>query len=300
MIENTVKQQDLGTTSLEDAVGTSAVEKAAELVEVSAQLLRLRSRVNSLDALGEFAFALSGDINDAIENNAFCYLYQPIISTANAAIEGYEALMRWQRRGEMVTPALFLPVAEETGAIQRIQQRLLDDVAQACAQAPPSAFIGINWSARQMLRASAASALIDRIKELGLDPRRIMIEIGARSTTVDPDLIVLCVQLLKDNGFQIALDGIGGHYASLSHLSRLPIDVVKLDTSLLTDGDNGERAVRILGGVIDFAHLMRTRVIAKGVETQQQVRTLQRLGCDLLQGHAIATPARVPQPEAGR
>jgi EAL domain-containing protein (putative c-di-GMP-specific phosphodiesterase class I) len=283
-------------TGLEDLVGASALDKTAELVNLSSQLLQMRARVSSLDALGEFALALSGEIDAAIESDAFCYMYQPIVSTGTAAIEGYETLLRWRRRRELVAPALFLPIAEATGAIHTIQQRLLDDLALACAQVSKRTFISINWSPRQLLKASAASALIDRVKELQIDPSRLMIEIAARSAAMDPDLIVLCVQLLKENGFQIALDGFGGHYASLSYLSRLPIDVVKLDASLIAEGEFNERALRILGGIIDFAHLMRTRVVAKGVETQPQARMLRRLGCDLLQGYATGAPARAPLP----
>src|SRR5579859_1240303 len=100
MSESTVKQWDSGEPRPKQ-LGPSALEKAAELVASSAQLLQMRARVNSLDALGEFAFALSGDINEAIENNAFCYFYQPIVSAATAAVEGFEALVRWQRRGEL-------------------------------------------------------------------------------------------------------------------------------------------------------------------------------------------------------
>jgi EAL domain-containing protein (putative c-di-GMP-specific phosphodiesterase class I) len=100
------------------------------------------------------------------------------------------------------------------------------------------------------------------------------------------------VQLLKETGFQIALDDFGGRYGSLAYVSRLPIDFIKLDPSLIIDVEHSERAARILSGVVDFAHQLGHRVIAKGVETQSQVRVLRRLGCDLLQGHAIGSPAR--------
>jgi len=272
-----------------------AAEQAVEIVGLAARLIRLRSCINDLDALDEFAIALTAEIDAALERGAFCYFYQPIVAAASGAIEGYEALIRWQRAGEAVAPALFLPIAEESGVIRTIQQLLLDEIAVAGAKLAPANFISLNWSPRQFLKASAVSALIDRVKELSIDPRRIVIEITARSTMIDPDLVYFCIQLLKDNGIQIALDDFGGHYGSLAYLGRLPIDLVKLDDALLSEVEHSERALRILSGVIDLAHSLGTRVIAKGVETQTQMRILRRLGCDLLQGHLVGAPAREPQ-----
>jgi EAL domain-containing protein (putative c-di-GMP-specific phosphodiesterase class I) len=277
------------------AIDLPAVEQAADIVSLAAQLLRLKTRVSDLEALDEFSRALTGEIHEAIDGRGFCYHYQPIVSSTTGAVEGYEALLRWHRRGEAVEPALFLPIAEEIGAMQAIQQRLLDDVALAYASIPTAAFISINWSPRQFLRASAVSALIDRVRELKLDPKRIMIEITARATPVDPDLVYLCVELLKESGFQVALDDLGGHHGSLSYLSQLPIDLVKLDSSLIAGVEQSSRVRQILAAIIDFVHQLGLRVVAKGVQTQIQVRTLRRLGCDLLQGRLLGTPAREPQ-----
>jgi EAL domain-containing protein (putative c-di-GMP-specific phosphodiesterase class I) len=231
-----------------------------------------------------------------MDRRGFCYHYQPIVSSTTGVVEGYEALLRWQRRGETMTPALFLPIAEEIGAMHGIQQRLLDDVALAYATIPTASFISINWSPRQFLRASAVSAMIDRVRELKLDPKRIIIEITARATPVDPDLVYLCLELLKDSGFQVALDDLGGHHSSLSYLSHLPIDLVKLDASLIANVERSSRVRQILAAIIDFVHQLGLRVIAKGVQTQVQIRTLRRLGCDLLQGQLLGAPAPEPQP----
>jgi EAL domain-containing protein (putative c-di-GMP-specific phosphodiesterase class I) len=270
-------------------------EQAVEIVGLAARLIRLKSRIGDLTALGEFAVTLMGEMEEALERDAFCYFYQPILSASSGLIEGYEALIRWRRGTEAVAPALFLPIAEETGAIRAIQQRLLDDVALASSKLAAPTFISINWSPRQFLKASAVSALIDRVAELKLDPSRLIIEITARSGMVDPDLVYFCVQLLKETGFQIGLDDFGGRYGSLAYVSRLPIDFIKLDPSLIAEVERSERAAGILGGVVDFAHQLGHRVIAKGIETQSQVRILRRLGCDLLQGHAIGSPAREPR-----
>ncbi len=282
-------------TAMDGAGGLVAAEQAVEIVNLAARLIRLKSRISDLTALGEFAVTLMGEMEEALERDAFCYFYQPILSASSGLIEGYEALIRWRRGGEAVAPALFLPIAEETGAIQAIQQRLLDDVALASSKLAAPTFISLNWSPRQFLKASAVSAMIDRVAQLKLDPSRLIIEITARSGMVDPDLVFFCVQLLKETGFQIALDDFGGRYGSLAYVSRLPIDFIKLDPSLIADVEHSERAADILAGVVDFAHQLGHRVMAKGIETQSQVRILRRLGCDLLQGHAIGSPAREPR-----
>ena len=229
------------------AAGLPAAAQAAELVRLAARLLRLKSRLkfgdvglgqaraahvpaatlnatghgarqasarNEFDALQEFAVVLISEIQQAIDRDAFCYFYQPIVGASSGIVEGYEALMRWRRGAQTVAPALFLPIAEETGSLGTMQQRLLDDVAKAWVQLAPPAFVSINWSPRQFLKASAASALIDRVKELKIDPKRIVIEITARSTVIDPDLVYFCIVLLKETGFQIALDDFGGNYGS--------------------------------------------------------------------------------------
>ncbi len=271
------------------------VEQAAEIVGLAARLVGLQSRINDLDALDDFAVTLMREIEEAIASEAFCYHFQPVVSAANGTLHGYEALVRWVRQGEAVRPALFLPIAEETGAIRTIQQHLLGQVAAVSARLPPPIFISLNWSPRQFLKASAVSALIDRIKELAIDPRRILIEITTRSAVVDPDLVYLCVLLLKDSGIQIVLDDFGGNCGSLSYRARLPVDFIKLDAALIAEVEHSERAVRVLAGIIDFAHSLGASIMAKGIETQTQLRILRRLGCDLLQGKAVGKPAREPQ-----
>jgi len=290
--DSTSLRWDSGT---DVAASRVTAEQAAEIVGLAAELLRLKSRIHDLNALDEFASAQLGEIHEAIGRDAFCYFYQPIISAATGLVEGHEALLRWQRRGEAFGPPLFLPIAEEAGSLAAIQQRLLDDVALAFAQVAPGGFISMNWSPRQFLKASAVSALIDRIKELKIDPARVVIEITARSTMIDPDLVYFSVQQLKDTGCRIALDDFGGPHGSLPYLSQLPVDLVKLDAALIADVERSERATRILSATVDFAHQLGAGVVAKGVETQQQVRILRRHGCDLLQGHAIGSPAREPR-----
>ena len=270
--------------------------RATELVSLAADLIRLKARVNDLGALERFTEALSRDLSEALVRNAFCYHYQPIVWASSSVVEGYETSLRWQRGSEHVVPALFLPIADELGSLQVIQHRLLAVLPAVFAGIAPTAFISINWSPRQFQQPSAASALIDRLRDLRLDPRRVIVEITTRTEPMDPEQIRFGVELLRDSGVQVALDEVGGPFSALSYLSQLPIDLVKLDDLLLNGIEHSQRAVRILAGVIDFVHHLGLRVVAKGVTTAQQTRTLRRLGCDLLQGHLFGAPARQPMP----
>lgn len=276
--------------------GSGDGARATELVALAAELIRLRSRINDLGALERFSEALSQDMSDALARQAFCYHYQPIVWGSSGVVEGYEASLRWRRGVEDVIPDLFLPLADELGFIQTIQQRLLSELPAAFATIPPTAFISINWSPRQFQRASAASALIDGLRALQLDPRRLIVEITTRTAPIDPELFRLGVELLRDAGVQVALDELGGAYSALQYLNHLPIDLVKLDGAMLNGIEHSQRAVRMLAGLIDFVHHLGIRVVAKGVTSATEVRTLRRLGCDLMQGHLFGRPARQPLP----
>jgi EAL domain-containing protein (putative c-di-GMP-specific phosphodiesterase class I) len=241
---------------------------------------------------------LVDEIRQAAARDAFHYVYQPIVSLSTGVIEAYEALIRWHRGEESVGPALFLPLAEEARLIGAIQQRLLDELADAQARLPKAVAVAINWSPVQLAQQHAVSALIDRVRELQIDPRRVTIEITERSVIADPELALAAVRRLKEVGFGIALDDFGSGYCSFSYLSLLPVDMIKIDCSLIAATDHSERAAIILDGVVEIAHRLGHRVVAEGVETAQQLRAVQRLGCDLAQGRALGAPTRQPMTES--
>jgi EAL domain-containing protein (putative c-di-GMP-specific phosphodiesterase class I) len=307
--------------------GASVEDPSPQIVRLAARLIRLQSHFKPRpDALGEpgkilafladpllersaeaasiellqgVATALNTAIVDAVERDAFFYEYQPVVSTANGALEGYEALVRWRRGDRAVSPDFFLPIAEETDAIVQMQQRLLDDVAAAYAQLAAPVSIGINWSPTQLSRVGAVSAFIDRIRELQIDPRRILIEVTERAVTIDPELAQANIARLKEQGFRIALDDFGRGYCGFAYLSRLPIDVIKIDSSLIDGLGQSARCAIILDGIVDIAHRLGYQVVAEGVETQEQFNVLRRSGCDSVQGKFIGYPSRHLLPNSG-
>ncbi len=245
-----------------------------------------------IEFLQGVALNLNAAICDGIRHDAFFYEYQPVVSTASGALEGYEALVRWRRGDRIVPPVFFLPVAEETGVIAQMQQRLLNDVAAAYAQLTAPLSIAINWSPTQLSRGGAVSAFIDRVRELHLDPRRIVIEVTERTVTIDPELAQANIKRLKDQGFLIALDDFGRGYCGFAYLSRLPIDIIKIDSSLVDGLGRSPRSAIVLDGIIDIARRLGYHVLAEGVETQEHFNALRRLGCNSVQGNFTGRPSR--------
>jgi len=290
-----------------DQDGERSVIEAIEdpsprLVRLAARLIRLQShfapRSHDLEFLRGVATTLDSAIVDAIGQNAFFYEYQPVVSTANGALEGYEALVRWRRGDRAVSPIFFLPIAEETGAIIEMQQSLLNDVAAAYAQLSAPISIALNWSPTQLSRGGAVSAFIDRVRELRIDPRRIVIEVTERTVTVDPDLAQANIARLKEQGFRIALDDFGRGYCGFAYLSALPIDIIKIDSSLVDGLGHSGRSAIILDGIVDIAHRLGYQVVAEGVETQEQFNVLRRSGCDSVQGNFVGYPSRHLLPDS--
>jgi EAL domain-containing protein (putative c-di-GMP-specific phosphodiesterase class I) len=299
-------------------------EPSAAVVALAAKLLRLQSRLSKhqqdcmqlpeasepgsrapvdtpadFDSLLSAVASLDAEIRSSLANNDFYYEYQPIVCALSGTVKGYEALVRWRRRGRSVSPAFFLPIAEETRSIIAIQQQLLNNIAGVYAELNPKMSIGINWSPTQLSETQAVTDFINRIDELRIDPRRIVVEITEHTVTMDPGAAFASILRLKDQGFLVALDDFGRGHCGLSYLRRLPIDQIKIDGSLIRDLGESPRSALILGAIVDLAHQLGNEVVAEGVETERQLSALRYAGCDFLQGHLIGYPSRHLIPDPG-
>jgi EAL domain-containing protein (putative c-di-GMP-specific phosphodiesterase class I) len=246
----------------------------------------------TLSDLERFAVTLNSEALAAVRRDAFHYEYQPIVSCTSDTLEGYEALVRWRRGGETLLPAEFLPIVEETGAIAEIQQRLLRSIAAAQLQLSPSVFIANNWSPAQLANAAAVSAFLHLVRDLQIDPTRLVIEVTEHTVTADPQAARANITRLKDAGARIALDDFGKGYCGLSYLRSLPIDHIKIDRSLTADLERSSRSRTIVESIIELAHRLGSSVVAEGVETLAQRSLLARLDCDYVQGFLIGFPSR--------
>jgi diguanylate cyclase (GGDEF)-like protein/PAS domain S-box-containing protein len=240
---------------------------------------------------------LETDLRRAIEAKQFKLFYQPIWSLTTNAMTGFEALIRWvhPERG-MVSPAEFIPIAEETGLILPIGQWVIQE---ACRQMNdwrnefPAAHlltVSVNLSAKQLSEPNLVGQIQATLDQTGFPPHRLKIEITETMIVENHQAAVLILTQLQALGVQIQVDDFGTGYSSLSVLHSLPLDTLKIDISFIrlleTDPDNAE----IVKVIIKLAHNLGMEAIAEGVETQSQRRQLKSLGCDFAQGYLLAKP----------
>ena len=247
------------------------------------------------DGLTSERLALETALRRAIKNDELRLHYQPQIDIASDAIVGIEALVRWQHPElGLVPPSDFIPLAEETGLIVPIGRWVIESACRQAAQWRTLGFppfrIAVNVSARQFRHRSFVESLQSILDASGLDPSALEIELTESVTMHAGDAELQALARLKFLGVRLALDDFGTGFASLSNLKRLPVDVVKVDRSFVSDCLNSTDDAAIVKAVVSMGHALRLQVIAEGVETREQLAFLQLLGCDCAQGYYIGAP----------
>jgi diguanylate cyclase (GGDEF)-like protein len=237
--------------------------------------------------------ATEAALRNAIANDELVVHFQPEVAVASGEIVGVEALVRWERPGAgMVSPADFIPIAEETGLIVPIGKWVLH---AACAQAKSfddgRLVIRVNVSARQLAEPGLADTVKDALAASGLPPERLVLEVTESVILEDGDRSVAALQALRDIGVGVSLDDFGTGYCSLSYLRRLPIDSLKIDRSFVRGLGHEADDDSIVTSVIDLARSLGVSVVAEGVETEEQLAGLRARGCDTMQGFLFAKPA---------
>ncbi len=242
---------------------------------------------------------LEADLAKALGQGQFFLLYQPIVELATGAIVGVEALLRWRHptRG-IVAPDEFIPVAEASGMIVPIGRWVLE---QACRQAGGWAAAGreigvsINVSGHQLAQAGFCQDVARVLEETGMAPSSLMLEVT--ETTIMRDIQAACEHLeqIKDLGVRVALDDFGTGYASLSQLQRMPADIIKVDRSFVAALEEGGQSRELLEAILGVGRSLSLKVVAEGIETEEQLAVLADLGCEMAQGFFLGrpTPAEV-------
>ncbi|KQT42686.1 PAS domain S-box protein [Methylophilus sp. Leaf459] len=247
------------------------------------------------DALAQRT-SLARDLRTAVENNELRDYYQPIICMRTGKIVKAETLMRWQHptRG-LISPTLFIPVAEETGEISRMGDWIFRQAAQNAQRwqslAGDEFAISVNKSPMQFIDPSTISDdWIQLLQTLGVDGKRIVVEI-TEGLLLDPDPIVEQRLLhFRDKGIQVAIDDFGTGYSSLSYLSKFDIDYLKIDQSFTSNLNEGNESYVLCEAIIVMAHKLGLKVIAEGVETAMQRDLLHDIHCDFAQGFFYSPP----------
>jgi len=239
---------------------------------------------------------LESDLRQAVEQKEFCVYYQPIVSLQTGRLAGFEALVRWNhpRRG-LVSPADFIPVAEETGLIVPIGEWVLQEACRhirECQSAHPShrsLSLSVNLSARQVAQPDLLDRIKDALATSQLSAHCLKLEITESVVMENAEAAALMFKQLRALGVQLSIDDFGTGYSSLSYLHRFPLNYLKIDRSfvsrLTTDNDNA-----IVRTISTLARNLGMEVIAEGIETEEQYQQLRILGCEYGQGFLFSEP----------
>jgi len=233
--------------------------------------------------------ALQHDIGTALAKNELELHFQPQ-ALANGKVFGFEVLLRWRHpmRG-MVPPGLFIPLAEETGAIGPIDEWVLREACRKAASWRQPLTIAVNLSPVDFRRGDVAATILSTLLETGLDPQRLEIEITEGVLFEDFDRALSILRRIKNLGVRIAMDDFGTGYSSLSYLQAFPFDKIKIDQTFIARIGNSFQAAAIIHAIVGLGRALALPVIAEGVETEEQRAFLAREGCQV-QGYLVGRP----------
>ncbi len=234
---------------------------------------------------------LEADMRTALAESGFELHYQPLVDLRSDEVTGCEALLRWRHpvRG-MISPAEFVPVAEETGLIDEIGQWVLRTACIEAAAWPAHVRVAVNVSPVQFKSETLSLKVASALAESGLDPRRLELEITEAVLIADDDAALVALDQLRALGVHIALDDFGTGYSSLQYLQRFPFDKIKIDRSFVKEVTRNSGSASIIRAVVSIAADRNMITTAEGVETDQQRDTVQMLGCTQMQGYLFSKP----------
>jgi diguanylate cyclase (GGDEF)-like protein len=242
-------------------------------------------------------FSIETELRRALDKDQLKLSYQPLINLKSGEVAGFEALARWTHddRGE-ISPAEFIPVAEESGLILQLGRWAMDKAAQTVAgwdmavgeQLP--IYVGVNLSAIQLARDDIADVVESALRSSGLAGNRLTLELTESSIVQDPARAMRVFEALKALDATVAMDDFGTGYSSLAYLQRLPIDVLKIDKSFVTGMMRDADSVAIVRAVLSLADALGMSTTAEGIETVELATTLAALGCASGQGFYFAKP----------
>ena len=254
----------------------------------------------AMNARAVYRRKMAEDLRWALERNEFQLHYQPTIDLKSGAISGVEALLRWTsaKRGA-VAPETFLEVAEETGLMLPIGAWVL---REACRQAKswleeglPAVSMAVNISAMHLQDGRFRSEVKKVLEETGLSPAMLELEVAETVLTELPDRARTAVQSLRQMGVKVSIDDFGAGYSSLSHLKRLPVDILKIDRSFLHPLKEQLDDTSIAVAIIRMGRSLKLRVVAEGVESLEDMKFLQAQDCDEAQGFFFSAPVPAEQ-----
>jgi EAL domain-containing protein (putative c-di-GMP-specific phosphodiesterase class I) len=238
---------------------------------------------------------MENDLRQAVKGREMMVYYQPRIDVRTGAVVSMEALARWNKPGDgIISPDEFIPVAEDTGLIVDIGAWVLET---ACGQNKtwqssglPPLTISVNMSVKQFQHEKFLATISNAIKNTSLDPRYLELEITENILLQDAEKTIKMLNELKDMGIRLAMDDFGTGYSSFNYLIRFPLDIIKIDMSFIKNITEQAEHAAVVEAIISMSHSLNLKVVAEGVETQQQLDLLREFGCDEIQGYYYSRP----------
>ncbi|WP_427023786.1 putative bifunctional diguanylate cyclase/phosphodiesterase [Aureimonas ureilytica] len=285
------------------SVGLCASDNASNAVEVihHAEIalhdakLRGRNQISryrhGMESAGLERTKREMDLKTAIDEKQFFLAYQPVVDIRDRKPIGFEALIRWKHPEEgLVSPAEFVPLAEETGLIVPLGKWVLEEACREAASWPEDLHVAVNVSALQFRSPALLSHVTQALERSGLPAGRLELELTETAIVADGKQLAHVLQDLRALGVKIAMDDFGTGYSSLSHLRDLPLDRVKIDRSFVAAAAEDRNSMAVLRAVTQLGRDMGIATLGEGVETEEQFDILEQLGCDAVQGYLTGRP----------
>ncbi len=276
----------------------SSIDEALKCVDIALYRAKLEGRnrfavyTEAIQDEHEDGRAIEAELREGIRRGEFSLEFQPIYNPRSGTATMAETLLRWNhpRRG-MVSPEIFIPLAERTGLITVLGAWVLDQAIRTALTWPRSVGVSVNVSARQFDRGHDLVGLVAALLRLhGLEPHRLTIEITESSLIADAEHVTARLVALRALGVRIALDDFGTGYSSLSYLAHLPIDTIKIDQAFTQELGSSRKAEYLMNAITQLAHDLKLRLIVEGVETQEQLAIIQKYATHGIQGFVFARP----------
>jgi diguanylate cyclase (GGDEF)-like protein/PAS domain S-box-containing protein len=245
----------------------------------------------SMGASAKARLIMEQDLRQALVDGGFEVFYQPVVDLGRNDISGCEALLRWRHpeRG-MISPAEFIPIAEDTGLINELGDWVLRSACDEAATWPEHIRLAVNVSPVQLKNQTLALRIAGALAASGLQASRLEIEITEAVLIRDDEAALAILHQLRDIGVRIALDDFGTGFSSLSYLKRFPFDKIKIDRCFVSDIEEADGSASIVQEVVNIAATLNMTTTAEGVETEAQRDKLRKLGCTEMQGYLFSAP----------
>lgn len=249
----------------------------------------------SMNANAQEQLQLMHDLRLAIERNELRLHYQPKFTAPSGPVSGFEALVRWERPGSgMLSPAVFLPLAEKTGLILPMGEWVLNEACRQLSewhrQGHQEWSVAVNLSALQFEQPDLVEKVVDIITRHQIPAEKLTLEVTETTAMLNPDVSVAILDQLTDLGVKASIDDFGTGYSSLLYLKRLPASELKIDRAFINELTTNNEDASIVSAIIALGQTLNLKVVAEGVETVEQQAFLSRLGCDTLQGFLLGRP----------